>query len=465
MVWAESLFMLPINPNIFKAYDIRGLYGIDFDDEMAYLLGQAFIELRKNDADCPANKTLRIAVAYDMRLSSPTLKDKLIDGLIAAGAEAIDLGLISTPTFYFAVAKYNYDGGIIVSASHNPKDWNGFKLVRAKGVPISGETGIEFIKEKILANHFLPAKQPGQVSYNMGSLKDELEYTLSLTDIKKIKNLKIVTDTANGMGATYLELLLRELPGETIFLNSKLDGSFPAHEADPLKAENLVDLSKAVITHGADLGISTDGDGDRIFFIDNQGEVINPAIIRGLLAQSFLADKPGAKIGYDIRPGKITPDMITAAGGIPVLTRVGHSLIKEQMLKEDIYFAGESSGHFFFNSPIGCFEFPGLMILKLLTLFSASDQKIAEQIKPYKKYFLSGEINRTVTDKDAVFQAIKEKYADGKISELDGVSVEYADFWFNVRGSNTEPKIRLNLEATSQEKMAEKRDEVLELIK
>lgn len=457
--------MLPINSDIFKAYDIRGLYGTDFDNEMAYLLGLAFVELRKKDSDYQPGGKLKIAVAYDMRLSSPALRDNLLRGLITAGVEAIDLGLISTPTFYFAVAKYKYDGGIMISASHNPKEWNGFKLVRAKGVPVSGETGINFIKEQIIANHFLPANEPGQILSNDSTLKDELDYTWSLIDIKKIKNLKIVADAANGMGATYLEPILATIPGEAIPLNFKLDGTFPAHEADPLKEENLEDLKKAVIEHQADLGISTDGDGDRVFFIDNEGEIISPAIIRGLLSQSFLADKPGAKIGYDIRPGKITPDLITAAGGIPVVTRVGHSLIKEQMLKEDIYFAGESSGHFFFNSPLGCFEFPSLMILKLLILFSASDQPISEQIKPYKKYFLSGEINRTVINKDSVFKAIKEKYTDGKINELDGVSVEYSDFWFNVRGSNTEAKIRLNLEATSQETMEQKRDEVLELIK
>jgi phosphomannomutase len=457
--------MLPINSDIFKAYDIRGIYGTDFDNEMAYLLGLAFVELRKKDPDYQPGKKLKIAVGYDMRLSSSALKDNLIRGLITAGADAINLGLVSTPTFYFAVAKYEYDGGVMVSASHNPKEWNGFKLVRTKGVPVSGETGINFVKEQIMANHFLPANEPGQILFNDSAFKDELAYTWGLIDIKKIKNLKIVADAANGMGSTYLEAILSAIPGEAIPLNFKLDGTFPAHEADPLKEENLKELQKAIIEYKADLGISTDGDGDRIFFVDNEGEIISPAIIRGLLAQSFLADKPGSKIGYDIRPGKITPDLITAAGGIPVVTRVGHSLIKEQMLKENIYFAGESSGHFFFNSPIGCFEFPSLMILKLLILFSASDKPIFEQLKQYRKYFLSGEINRTVADKDSVFKAIKEKYADGKINELDGVSVEYPNFWFNVRGSNTEPKVRLNLEATSQEIMEQKRDEVLSLIK
>ena len=457
--------MLPINSKIFKAYDIRGLYGEDFDNEMAYLLGLAFVALRKKDPDYKTGQKLQIAVGADMRLSSPALKDNLIRGLITAGADAIDLGLVATPTFYFAVAKYNYNGGIMISASHNPKEWNGFKLVRAQGIPISGETGINFIKDEILANHFLPADQPGQILFNDSALKDELIYTYSLIDQKKIKPLKIIADAANGMGATYLEKILADLPGEVIPLNFKLDGTFPAHEADPLKEETLIELKKTVFAQKANLGIATDGDGDRIFFIDNLGETINPAIIRGLLAQSFLIDKPEAKIGYDVRPGKITTDLILAGGGNPVITRVGHSLIKEQMLKEDIYFAGESSGHFYFNSPLGCFEFPSLMILKLLLLFSTSQLTIAEQVAPYKKYFSSGEINRTVSDKNLIFQQISDKYRDGKITNLDGVSVEYPDFWFNVRGSNTEPKIRLNLEAVTQELMEQKRDEVLTLLK
>jgi len=456
--------MLPINTEIFKAYDIRGIYGQDFDNEMAYLLGLAFVELRKKDSDYNGEK-LQIAVGADMRLSSPALKENLIRGLITAGADAIDLGLVSTPTFYFGVAKYNYQGGVMVSASHNPKEWNGFKLVRTKGAPVSGETGINLIKELITLNHFIPAPTKGKTIVNDLVLKDEIAYTLSLVDISRINKIKIVADTANGMGATYLKKILTAVPGESIPLNFNLDGTFPAHEADPLKEENLEELKKSVLANKAGLGISSDGDGDRIFFVDDRGETINPAIIRGLLAQSFLKDKPGAKIGYDVRPGKITPDLILASGGVPVITRVGHSLIKEQMLKEDIYFAGESSGHFYFNSPVGCFEFPSLMVLKLLLVFSTSNLPISEQIKQYKKYFLSGEINRVVGDKDLVFKAIETKYSEGKINKLDGISVEYPDFWFNVRGSNTEPKIRLNLEAISQEIMEKKRDEILELIK
>ncbi len=454
-----------LNLNVFKAYDIRGIYGQDFDQELAYLLGLAYVELRKNDPDYSSGHTLQIAIATDMRLSSPILKTSLIKGITKAGAEAIDLETISTPTFYFAVGHYNYDGGIMISASHNPKDWNGFKLVRSRSVPISGETGIDFLKKKILLNNFSLANTPGKVIKNQRALSDEITYALSLVDINKIKSFKIIADASSGMGATYLQSLFTKLPINFIPLNFTLDGSFPVHEANPSKEENRRELEEAVLQNRADLGITTDGDGDRVFFIDNEGKTINPAIIRGLLAKVFLADKPGAKIGYDVRPGKITSDLILENGGHPIMTRVGHSLIKEQMLKENIYFAGESSGHFYLQGAAGCFEYPAIMILKLLILFSNTKQKISNYIKPYNKYFSSGEINRQVNDKEAIFQKIKTQYADGKITELDGVSVTYPTFWFNVRGSNTEPLIRLNLEALNKKTMEEKRDEILKLIK
>jgi len=456
--------MLKINSSIFKAYDIRGIYGQDFDNELGRLLGLAFVALRQSDPDYIPGKKLKIAVGADMRLSSPGLKDSLIRGLNEAGADAVDLGLVSTPGLYFAVGFWSYDGGIIVSASHNPKEWNGFKLVRAKGVPISGETGMEFLKEKVLENRFLPAAEAGKTTENREVLEEQIKHGLKFADIAAIKPMKVVADTANGMGATYLEALVKHLPLELIKLNFSLDGGFPAHEADPLKPENLKQLQDEIVRHKADLGLATDGDGDRIFFIDDLGRTIEPALVRGLLAKIFLKDKPGAKIGYDVRPGKITLDLITESGGQPVVTRVGHSLIKEQMLKEDIYFAGESSGHFYLNDSIGCFEYPPIMILKLLVEFSASGQKISEYVAPYGRYFASGEINRTVADKDAVFARIAERYPDGKIARLDGISVEYSDFWFNVRGSNTEPKMRLNLEAIDQAAMEKRRDEILEMM-
>jgi phosphomannomutase len=456
--------MFPINSNIFKAYDIRGVYGRDFDDELAYLLGLAFVALRKNDPDYQPNKPLRIAVGRDMRLSSPDLQANLLRGIADAGAEAIDLGLVATPTMYFAVGHYDYDGGIIVSASHNPKEWNGFKLVRANGVPVSGETGINALRDSILKGDLRPAATIGKITANSQALDESIRYSLSCVDIKPIKPLKVAIDTANGMGATYITPLLAGLPIELIPINFELDGSFPAHEADPLKEANLIQLQEAVRSRRADLGIAIDGDGDRIFFVDNTGLVINPAITRGILAKLFLADRPGAKIGYDVRPGKITVDLINEGGGQPVLTRVGHSLIKEQMISEDIYFAGESSGHFYWQGGAGCFEYPGVIILKMMLAISLSGQGAADYIKPYQKYFASGEINREVGDKDSVLENLARRYADGRITRLDGISIEYPDFWFNVRGSNTEPKIRLNLEAVDQKTMEEKRNEVLGLI-
>lgn len=453
---------MQINPNIFKAYDIRGIYGQELDEDTAYRLGRAYVELRHEES---GQDNFTFVVARDMRISSPQLKTALIKGLTEGGANVVDIDLASTPTFYFAVANFGYDGGIMVSASHNPKEYNGFKLVRPKAVPISGNTGMTILRDKVIANNFSEPKNVGTVSERSDVLAEEVKQSLNVADLQKIKNLKIVVDAANSMGAQYIEALFKNLPCDLIKMNFELDGTFPAHEADPLKDENNTDLQKKIIAEQADLGIAIDGDGDRIFFVDDNGKTIEPAMIRGILAQIFLREKPGSKIAYDIRPGKITLDLITEAGGMPIITPVGHSLIKEVALKEGAYFAGESSGHFFLNLPIGCFEMPMIMILKLIEEFSQSNKKISEYIKPLERYYHSGEINSVVEDKEKVFTQLKEKYNDAEINELDGVTITYPDFWFNVRGSNTEPKIRLNLEATTKEKMAEKRDEVLKIIR
>jgi phosphomannomutase len=449
------------NPSIFKAYDIRGIYQKDLDEETAYKLGLAYTELLKKDSE---NKKLKIVVASDMRLSSPSLKKSLIEGLLDSGSDVVDIGLAATPSFYFAVAKYNYDGGIIVSASHNPKEWNGFKLTREKAIPVSGETGIQDLKEKIMNNDLKKAETRGQLEERKDVLIEHIKHDLQYGNLEKIKPLKIVADPANSMGALFLKELFKHLPNELIEINFDLDGNFPAHEADPLKSENLEEIKREVIKQKADLGITTDGDGDRIFFIDDQGKLIDQAIIRGILSKLFLKEKPGSKIGFDVRPGKITEDLIKENGGIAVKTKVGHSLIKEQMLKEDIYFSGESSGHFFLSMNIGCFEVPNIAILKLLEEFSRQEQPISEQMIPYEKYHHSGEINRDVEDKDLVLEKLEKEYKDGEINKLDGITVTFSDFWFNVRASNTENKIRLNLEAINKETMEEKRNEVLKII-
>jgi len=283
--------------------------------------------------------------------------------------------------------------------------------------------------------------------------------------LKIIKFLKIVADPANAMGALYLSKLFKELPCELIKMNFDLDGTFPSHEADPFKDENIIDLKKKVVEEKADLGIATDGDGDRIFFIDEKGQLVEPAILRGIMAKIVLKEQPGARICYDIRPGKITRDMIEEYGGIPSVTKVGHTLIKSQAIQEKAAFAGESSGHFFFNTDIGMFEMPMIVVLKLLEEISSIGKKLSQLVDPMRKYFHSGEINSKVEDKEAKMNEIASTYKDGKISWLDGVTIEFHDFWFNVRPSNTEPLLRLNLEAVSKKIMEKRTKEVLNIIR
>ncbi len=453
-----------MNPNIFKAYDIRGIYGTDFDEELAYRLGLAYSQLRKGEL--PAKNELEIVVGCDMRLSSPMLKEKLIAGLCAGGVNVIDIGLASTPTFYFAVAHYNYDGGVLISASHNPKEYNGFKLVRERALPISKDSGIFVLRDLVIENNFSKATTPGKVTTKVGVLPDQIKHDLTYANLAEIKNFKIVIDPANAMGAQYFDELFKHLPQlEIVKMNWELDGTFPAHEADPFKKENVQALCAKVLSEKADLGISTDGDGDRIFFIDNSGVALDPGVTRAILCKIFLDENPGAKIAYDIRPGRITRDTIVENGGVPIVTRVGHSLIKEQAIKEGAVFAGESSGHFFLNMPEGCYEVPMIVTLKILAELSKSDLSFAQYAKAYERYFHSGEINTKVENGAGKIEQIKLKYSDGVQNELDGISIEYPDFWFNVRSSNTEPLLRLTVEARTNELMEQKRDELIEIIK
>ena len=449
-------------PEVFKAYDLRGIYKQEFDEDLAYRLGLAFVKMRVEEL---GTMDMKLVVASDARLSSPSLKDALVRGITDGGATVIDIGLAATPTFYFAVAHYGYQGGIQVSASHNPKEYNGFKLVREKAKPIGQNTGLDWLKEEVLNGQLNVAARPGRIEVKEGVVGDQVAHDLTFADVSKIKPLKIVIDTANGMGALYFEELFKHLPCQVIKMNWELDGNFPAHEADPFKAENVADLCKRVVAEKADLGITTDGDADRIFFVSETGQAIEAGVARAILCKLFLLEKPGAAIGYDIRPGKITPETIVANGGKPVPTKVGHALIKAQMITENIYFAGESSGHFYLNMPDGCYEVPVIVALKMLQAVSESGQVFSEYLKPYQKYFSSGEINTKVADPQAKVKEIRRVYINGRQNELDGISVEFDDYWFNVRASNTEPLLRLNLEATSQAVMEQKRDEIIALIK
>lgn len=455
---------MKFNPSIFKAYDIRGIYDIDFDDSFAYQLGLAYCQLRRNEL---GRSDFTVVSGRDMRLSSENLQSELIKGLQAGGATVIDVGLVSTPTFYFAVAHYKYDGGIMVSASHNPGEYNGFKMVREMASPIGLDSGLNDIKKMLLDDILMPSDQVGNVVEKQSVVVDQVQFDLSYVNIKKIKAFKIVIDTSNAMGSLYFDELIKFLPQINIEkMNWQLDGNFPAHEADPFKPENVADLCVRVKETKADFGIATDGDSDRIFFIDNQGVPVEPGITRAILSKLFLQDTPGATIAYDIRPGKITYDTIIENGGKPLVCRVGHTLIKEAMIDTGAYFAGESSGHFFLNMGIeGCFEVPGIVALKLMVALSENKQTLSDYCQPYKKYFHSGEINLKVENGHEKIQLLKEKYQDGDQNEFDGLSVEYSDYWFNVRLSNTEPLLRLNLEAISEKIMEEKRDEILNFLK
>ncbi len=453
--------MAKMDQSIFKAYDIRGIYPTQLDEEFAYNLGRGYATfiLQKNP------KAKNIVVGRDMRLSSPALKKELVKGLNDSGLNVIDIGLASTPTFYFAVAFYDYDGGIQVSASHNPKEYNGFKIVEKKASPIGKNTGIFEIRDIILKNDFSKNSKKGKVIMKNGILDDLLKYQLSDINLAKIKKFKIVVDAANSMGALDVEEFFKKVPVELIKINFKLDGTFPSHQADPLDEKNMELLKGRILEHGADLGLATDGDGDRYFFVDEKGNSLRQEILRGIMAQIELIENPGATVAYDIRPGRITKDMIDEMGGKAIITPVGHSLIKEIMDDSDAVFGGESSGHYMYKKSYGTFEMPAILTAKFLKFLSEKNMPFSEAVKPYQKYFHSGEINFKVESVAEKLKGIEEKYSDGEINKLDGVTVEYPDWWFNVRGSNTEPLIRLNLESKSKDLTEEKVKEVSEFIK
>lgn len=447
---------------IFKAYDIRGIYPTELDEEIVRRIGRAYADMLIQELK---KDKVTVVVGQDMRVSSPSLAESLIGGITEQGANVIDIGLASTPTFYYGVSFLSADGGMQVSASHNPKEYNGIKIVGRKAFPVGYDSGMNMIEGKVRADDFADSNRIGTVTKREGILESEVDFSLRSANPDAITPLKVVADPANAMGAPYLTRLFSRLPCELIEMNFSLDGTFPSHQADPFKAENVVDLSRRVIEEQADMGIATDGDGDRIFFMDEKGQLIEPAILRGLLARIVLKENPGARICYDIRPGRITRDMIGKHGGIPSMTKVGHTLIKIQAIEENAAFAGESSGHFFFNTDMGLFEMPMIVTLKLLEEICTIGRPVSEIIDPLRVYHHSGEINSTVEDKEAKMKEIAALHEDAKISWLDGVSVEYGDYWFNVRPSNTEPLLRLNLEAVSKELMESRCQEVLDVIR
>lgn len=446
------------NPSIFKAYDIRGVYGTDLTDETAYRLGRAYGQFLRQEY--PNKQELTIVLARDMRDSGLSLENRLKQGLADEGMKIINIGLSSTPMMYYAVLEYGVDGGIIITASHNPAEYNGFKLVKKNSIPISGDTGIYQMRDIVMNNTLEEQNLSISETIKTDTLQDYMQNVLSYCNKGiKIKPMKVVVDTANGMGYPAIKAFLDNFSQlEVTYLYPELDGNFPNHEANPLKEETLLDLQNKIIELGADFGIAGDGDFDRVSFVDNKGKTIRPDITTALLAQMLLTGREGAKILYDLRSSNITPEEITRQGGIPMQTRVGHSFIKAQMREEKAFFAGEFSGHFYLDvikgSEHAYFENPLFVILKILELLSENDISLNELTKDLFIYAHSGEINFEIErPKDEILADIRQEFSQGNLNELDGIRIDYPDFWFSVRASNTEPVLRLIVEGKNEAKM------------
>lgn len=440
---------------IFKAYDIRGVYGVDLDEDKAYKIGRAYVKF--------ANPG-KVVVGRDCRVHSEPLFKALAEGITQAGADVIDIGMVSTPMSYFANGILGAGGSVMITASHNTKEWNGFKLCRANAVPISGATGIKEIERMVVENDFgEKAPVPGRI------YKEDVaaRYADHVTKFAHMSRpLHIAVDYANGMGIA--ESIAFNGSGLSIdALYGDYNGDFPNHEANPLHTATLADLQAKVRSGSYAFGVAFDGDADRAGFVDEKGDIIPMDMITALIAQDLLAQNPGAVVFYDLRSSKVVAEVIEAAGGRPMMSRVGHSFIKEQMRANDAIFAGELSGHYYFKANFTA-ESSSMAVYALANIVSRSQKPLSELVAPMRKYFQSGEINSTVKgDPAAVLAKIKEVYsAKAKVFELDGVSVQTEEgWWCNVRMSNTEPVVRLNLEGDTRELMESKRDELLSLIR
>jgi phosphomannomutase len=444
-----------LDPKVFKAYDVRGVYPTELDEEGAYAIGRAYAEVFE---------PRKIAIGRDMRVSSPAIAKATIAGAADAGADVLDIGMVGTEMVYFAVGELGLDGGICVTASHNPKEYAGMKIVRRGALPVGGDSGLMDVRDRALAGF-------GDVG-KRGEVREEdiwpgfVDRVLSFVEVEAIKPLRVVVDAANGMAGAMLPPVLERLPIDAVRCYFEPDGSFPNHEPNPLLPENREFIVRKVAEEQADLGVAFDGDADRCFFVDDTGEFVPGDFATALLAESVLEKEQGAKIIYDVRASWAVPETIERAGGVPLVNRVGHAFIKHRMRKDGAAFGGEVSGHYYFReftqADTGVVPF-----LLLLELISKKGRKLSEILAPYReRYFLTGELNTPVTDVALKLQELKERFGpEGEVSHLDGLSIDAEDWHMNVRPSNTEPLLRLNLEAMSQELMERKRDEVLEVIR
>ena len=446
-----------LDPSVFKAYDVRGVYPSQLDEDGAYRVARAYTKHFEPRS---------VALGHDMRLSSPALAASVADGIADAGADVADLGLVGTEMLYHAVTELGLDGGICVTASHNPKEYAGMKIVRRGALPVGGDSGLAEIRALAEAGFDAPGER-GTVS-KQDVWPSFVAKVLSFVDVGAIRPLRVVIDAANGMAGAMLPPVLEELPQlDVVRCYFDPDGSFPNHEPNPLLPENREFIVRKVKEESADLGVAYDGDADRCFFVDDTGEFVPGDFATALMAQAVLEKSAGAKVIYDVRASWAVPDTIERAGGVPLMNRVGHAFIKQRMRAEDALFAGEVSAHYYFRqfSQADTGVVPFLVMLELV---SKSGQRLSELLRPFReRFFLTGEINTPVSDVPLKLQELKERYTveGGRVSHLDGISIDFDDWHFNVRPSNTEPLLRLNLEALSEELMVEKRDEVLALIR
>ena len=445
-----------IDPAIFKAYDVRGIYGQDLNDEIAYRIGRAaalYLQVPE------------IAVGRDMRLSSPQLAAAMLKGITDQGVNAIDLGMTTTDELYFAVGKFNYAAGVMITASHNPGKYNGMKFCRAQAFPISLESGLADIRDLTIRGDFPESANKGQV-IQRDVTEEYISHALSFIDVSKIKPLKVVIDAGNGMAGLVMPRVFKHLPCTLIPLYFELDGNFPNHPASPIEPENMEDLQKKVREIGADLGAAFDGDADRMFPVDEHGNLVDGSMVTAIVSQSLLRKQPGSTILYNLIVSKSVPELIQTLGGKAVRTRVGHSYIKAEMRRLNAIYGGEHSGHFYFRD--NWFADSGLIaFLITLELVSVEGKPLSELLKPLDKGVRSGEINSKVSDVQGKLQALEEHFGKSakSVDHMDGITVDYGDWWFNVRPSNTEPLLRLNVEANSRALMEQKCDEVLAFIR
>jgi len=445
-----------LKPEVFKAYDVRGIYPAEIDEEGAYAIGRAYVE---------EFQPKRIAIGRDMRMSGPQMVAALTEGATDGGAEVLDIGQIGTEMLYFAVGSLELDGGITCTASHNPKEYTGFKIVRAGALPVGGDSGLMDVRDRAL-------KGFGEVARKGAVEKKDiwpafLERVLSFIDPSAVKPLRVVVDAANGMGGRMLEPVLERLPQiDAVRCYFEPDGSFPNHEPNPLLPENREFIVAKVKEEKANLGIAFDGDADRCFFVDETGEFVPGDFVTALFAETFLAKEPGAKIIYDVRASWAVAHTIEQAGGTALMNRVGHAFIKHRMRETGAVFGGEVSGHYYFRdfSRADSGVIPALLMLEYV---SKQGKPLSEILLPYREhYFITGEINTRVSDVAAKLEQLEKHFsAQGKVTHLDGLSVDADDWHFNVRPSNTEPLLRLNLEALSLDLMESKRNEVLGIIR